>query len=43
MGQIKSRGCDRNDRITRDEVACDPVVPDAPSRRDLTHRIKLLK
>ena len=53
MGRITSSGCARNDRITRDfvssrvirsflEVSCDPVVPGAPTRRDPTHRIKLL-
>ena len=29
MGRITSSGCARNDRITRDEVECDPVVPGA--------------
>ena len=33
MGQITSRGCARNDRITLDFVSCDPVVPGAPTRR----------
>ena len=32
MGRITSSGCARNDRITRDEVECDPVVPGAPTR-----------
>ena len=30
-------------RITRDEVQCDLVVPDAARRRDPNHQIKLLK
>ena len=34
MGRITSSGCARKDRITRDEVECDPVVPGAPTRRD---------
>ena len=29
MGRITSSGCARNDRITRDEVVYDPVVPGA--------------
>ena len=27
----------------RDEVECDPVVPGAATRRELTHQIKLLR
>ena len=36
MGRITSSGCVRNDRITRDEVECDPVVPGAATRREPT-------
>ena len=43
MGQITSSVCDRNNCITRDEVECDPVVPGAPMRRDLTHWDKVTK
>ena len=39
MGRITSSGCTRNDRITRDEVECDPVVPRAAKRSDPTHQI----
>ena len=42
MGKITSSGSARNDRITRDEVECDPVVPGAATRRDPTHQNKLL-
>ena len=34
MDRITSCGCAMNDRITRDEVECDPVVPGAATRRD---------
>ena len=34
MGRITSSGCARNDRITRDFVQCDTVVPGAATRRD---------
>ena len=40
MGQITLSGCARNDRITREEVEYDPVVPGAATRRDPTHQIK---
>ena len=43
VDRITPSGCARNDRITRDEVECDPVVAGAATRRDPTHQIKLLK
>ena len=43
MCQITSSGCARNDRITKDEIECDPVVLSTATRRDPTYQIKLLK
>ena len=42
LGQIKSHGCARIDRIRLDFVSSDPVYPDAATQRDPV-KIKLLK
>ena len=34
MGRITLSGCARNDRVTRDEVECDPVAPGAATHCD---------
>ena len=43
MDRITSNGCARNDRITRDEVECNPVVPGTAQVLMMSHCVNMLR